>query len=75
MERYTLLEDCVICEGKLHRTYGIAVMPSEECTLHEFHDVSTDRIAMERLVEQCNALGLAPIHLKDVIDDFLISLP
>ena len=33
--------------------------------------VSTSRAEMERLAEQCNRLGLSPVHLRDVISDFL----
>ena len=33
--------------------------------------VSTSRAEMERLAEQCNRLGLSPVHLADVVVDFL----
>ena len=33
--------------------------------------VSVSRAEMERLAEQCNRLGLSPVHLRDVVVDFL----
>ena len=34
-------------------------------------DVTTNKIEIENLVQKCNAFGLSPIHLVDVIEDFL----
>ena len=34
-------------------------------------DVTTSKIEIENLVQKCNAFGLSPIHLVDVIGDFL----
>jgi hypothetical protein len=34
-------------------------------------DVTTNKTEIEDLVQKCNAFGLSPIHLVDVIEDFL----
>ncbi len=34
-------------------------------------DVTDDREALEELVRKCNELQLDPIHLEDVVEDFL----
>ena len=34
-------------------------------------DVTTSKTEIEDLVQKCNAFGLSPIHLVDVIEDFL----
>ena len=37
----------------------------------EVYDVSTDRRAVALLAEQCTKEQLYPVHLMDVIEDFL----
>ena len=34
-------------------------------------DVTQNKTEIEDLVQKCNAFGLSPIHLVDVIEDFL----
>ena len=34
-------------------------------------DVTPNKTEIENLVQKCNAFGLSPIHLVDVIEDFL----
>ncbi len=34
-------------------------------------DVTTNKTEIEDLVQECNAFGLSPIHLVDVVEDFL----
>jgi hypothetical protein len=34
-------------------------------------DVTPNKTEIEDLVQKCNAFGLSPIHLVDVIEDFL----
>lgn len=34
-------------------------------------DVTVSKTEIENLVQKCNAFGLSPIHLVDVIEDFL----
>ena len=72
--RYLLLGDVVTFGGKTHFTYGIAGAHAEEGDREEYHDISTDREAVSAFVEACNRLNLDPIHLKDVVEDFLISV-
>ena len=36
-------------------------------------DISSNRSALEPLVQRCNTLGLSPMHLVDVVEDFLNS--
>lgn len=54
-------------DGNSHLTYGISY---EE---RSFNDISTDKSKIERLVMLCNEQKLSPIHLKDVIEDFLVD--
>ena len=37
-------------------------------------DISINKQKIEKLVNLCNELELSPIHIYDVIDDFLVEL-
>jgi hypothetical protein len=73
-DTYLLLEDVVTSDEKTYRTYGIAGTYHGEDDREEYHDICTDREAVAAFVETCNELGLDPIHLKDAVQDFLISV-
>ena len=55
-------------------TYGIACV--EEDNGHaelvaQISDISTNQEKMEELVKLCNKMQLSPIHLRDIVDDFI----
>ncbi len=57
--------------------YGAAAVVDTDETavvLSSCCDVCTDAALLLPLIEACNTLQLDPIHLTDVIDDFLGSL-
>ena len=54
-------------------TYGIRVS-SDGQQLTFVSDVSTDEQAARHLAELCTSEQLDPIHLNDVIEDFLVDL-
>ena len=59
------------------QTFGIALFAKREnCSvlIKAIPDLSTDQIAVEKLAYLCNELQLDPIHLDDVLDDFLTGL-
>lgn len=37
------------------------------------HDVTSDKERLSELVLKCNELGLSQIHLRDVVEDFLLG--
>ncbi|MBQ7376862.1 MAG: hypothetical protein IJW71_00880 [Clostridia bacterium] len=54
--------------------YGIALMSYGEEGIVEldlFADVSSQREDLVRLAKECNDLALAPMHLRDVVEDFI----
>lgn len=61
-------------EGEEYSAYGITVM-SEDGEIVSIPDVSTNYEDMRLLVETCTRECLDPIHLNDVIEDFLDDLP
>ena len=59
-------------------SYGIAayvdaVTSDVKRVIAHVPDVSPNRSTLEPLVQRCNTLGLSPIHLVDVVEDFLNS--
>ena len=67
--KYTLIEGLYSIDGEIHTGYGIGY--TEDGT-PSFEDLTTDPISVARLVNLCNNLDLSPIHLGDVVEDFLI---
>ena len=66
---YTLIKSVIKDEdGNFHDTYGI----SNET--RQIKDISVDKEKVERLVSLCNSLNLSPMHLDDVVEDFLTDL-
>ena len=57
-------------------SYGIAAYIDAETNntknvIAHVRDVTTSKTEIENLVQKCNAVELSPIHLVDVIEDFL----
>lgn len=51
--------------------FGIAVVNCECVTFSAAHDLSSDENKVADLVKKCNRLNLSPMHLQDVVEDFL----
>lgn len=66
-----------ICDNG-RKSCGIAVSvkyeDGTEAVLRTISDICDDPARTERLVRLCNALKLAPVHLNDVVEDFVESL-
>lgn len=77
MECEYILVRTTYSKGDLARVgYGIAL--AQECDgnamiLESFPDLSPDSDKVEALVRICNELALEPIHLGDVVQDFLFE--
>lgn len=55
-------------------SFGIAISEEYEGNTMVFRtiaDISSDKSEIQRLVQYCNDLGLAPVHLDDVVHDYL----
>ena len=69
---YTLCEKTYKSKRSERIAYGIAAYAEDGQTcITKLHDVTSDKDALAELVELCNRLQLSPIHLHDVIEDFL----
>lgn len=52
-------------------TYGIAVFDTAGAPLGAVGDVSVDRSLVEGIAALCNAQQLEPLHLLDVVHNFI----
>ena len=71
---YILVQSTYFLQNSLHVGYGVAVViedGSDVTVVKTVPNISSDRIAMARFVERCNARHLSPLHLQDVIEDFI----
>ena len=74
-ETYTLPEDSSV---SFRRSYGIAAYTDWDTLgtasiVASVHDISEDREQILNLVRVCNQLDLSPMHLPDVVQDFLVQ--
>ncbi len=73
---YRLTEEWMLCGIERRQVYGIALCTrdqheGESTILSKVADISFDHDRLAELVLQCNRLALSPIHLYDVVEDFL----
>ena len=54
-------------------TYGIAYVAeeSDEDLLLEISNITTNKDVADKIVKACNTYQLSPVHLWDVVDDFV----
>lgn len=74
--KYIIIKSSLLCGDILRTCYGIAVV--EICDgvpiiLQTVSDISASIEKLGELVELCNELDLDPIHLNDVVDDYLAN--
>ena len=66
---YTINESKVTDEeNEIILSYGISFGEKQ------IKDISVNKTKIETLVNLCNKNNLSPIHIYDVIDDFLVDL-
>ena len=68
-ETYRIVESSIVDEkGIRHSVYGV-----EAVEVAEYLNIFADFNEAQQFVEICNRLELSPIHIRDVIDDFINS--
>ena len=68
---YTVVEEKYTALDREYTGYGICVEEFGSEYVRVFRDISRSREAVEKLVALCNELELDPIHIEDVIYDFV----
>lgn len=75
--KYTLIKSTLLSGDNCRVCYGIAVEEEQDgvsVILQSVSDIAVCSDRLEQLVDLCNELELDPIHLNDVVDDYLASL-
>ncbi|MCQ2561848.1 MAG: DUF6514 family protein [Clostridia bacterium] len=65
--KYNVVQEELCCEESAYIGYGVSYVDD-----FSVKDVSTDRIYVEKLVKLLNECDLAPEHLQDVLEDFIL---
>ena len=73
---YGITKETYALGGAARTWYGVAAYAEADkdgtaSVVAGFHDVTEDRKCLAELVALCNRLELDPIHLADVVNDFL----
>ena len=73
---YGVSEETYSLNNQTRTAYGIVIYSNAEedgtaTIVGSIRDVTPNKEKMERLVSACNKLELSPIHIYDVIDDFI----
>ena len=75
--KYIVVKNEYIDGENTRVSYGVAVIENCDGTdyvLESILDISSDFGAVETLVNVCNVEELDPIHIEDVVNDFLAAL-
>lgn len=67
---YVLFKTNIITEDYMVQTYGIKIIGENEFAM--FEDISRDYDSVLRLFNLIIEGELSPVHLKDMIEDFLV---
>ena len=78
MEHEYILVQSTYANGTCTRTsFGIAVVAKNDesmATLETYADLSSNKTSVQELVRMFNEAELEPIHLEDIVQDFLSDL-
>lgn len=75
---YIVVREDFIDDANARTTYGIAAVKEYDgcvTVMQSISDVCPQFMPVLQLVQFCNELELEPIHLQDVVDDFLFEAP
>ena len=68
--RYDLLQGEVKQEGKIRKTYGIAMMEDQKI-LDQIADVCVNPEKVQELVNLLNSQNVSRLHFRDVLSDWI----
>lgn len=70
-ERYTFGNETRTSYGIV--AYSNADQDGTKTIVASVCDVTSDKVSLSKLVNDCNRLELSTIHLNDVVEDFLLQ--
>lgn len=69
---YSIFEDKYILEGQPYISFGILIISTiDSKVVTKIEDITTSKYELYSLVQLCNDLSLDPIHIYNVVEDFL----
>ena len=73
---YGIIEETYALQRNARTSYGIAAYADSAqqgtaTIVVSVHDITSDKERLQELISICNHLQLSPIHLSDVIEDFI----
>lgn len=71
---YEIFDEKITTEdSKSMTSYGIRAVCDGDCVA-SVSDISTDANILNKMVQRCNTLKLAPEQLNEVVEDFLTNI-
>ncbi len=70
---YTVFKSIHTIDDITYTSFGIVITSTQDNSVIErIKDISTSEAKITKLVNLCNELSLEPIHIYDVIEDFIL---
>lgn len=70
---YTVFKSKHTIDDITYTSFGIVITSTQDNSVIErIADISTSKEKIKKLVNLCNELSLEPIHIYDVIEDFIL---
>ena len=83
MKRYVVFKEKLCSEDiGVYETFGIKSTSFDEGEKFSFSDISVDEAEVTKLLketnnlcEKCNELDISPVHMTEIIEDFILNVP
>lgn len=75
MKRYVVFKEKLYSEDiVVYETFGIKSTSFDEREKFSFSDISVDEAEVTKLCEKCNELDVSPVHMTEIIEDFILNV-
>jgi len=76
--KYGIVEETYRLNGEVRYAYGIVVYSNADIDgtstiIESVRDITSDKDAIETFAQKLSLMELSPIHLKEVVEDFLVG--
>lgn len=76
--KYGIVEETYHLNGEVRSAYGIVVYSNADIDgmstiIESVRDITSDKDAIESFTQKLSLMELSPIHLKEVVEDFLVG--
>lgn len=75
--KYGIVEEIYHLNGEVRTSYGIVVYSNADIDgtstiIGSVRDITSDKDVIETFAQKLSLMELSPIHLKEVVEDFLV---